>query len=98
MSTQYFNQVNRRKVNGPSAAVLKFNEQEDKAPRVVAQGRGYVAMKIIEMAREHNIHLQEDPSLVENLLDIDLGDSIPPQLYAVIAEILVLIREMDSKY
>lgn len=98
MNTQYFNAIKRRQINGPSAAVVKFNEQEDRAPRVVAQGRGHVAMKIIEMAREHNIHLQEDPDLVENLLDIDLGDSIPPQLYAVMAEILILIKEIDDQY
>ncbi|MGX1901491.1 EscU/YscU/HrcU family type III secretion system export apparatus switch protein [Thermolongibacillus altinsuensis] len=93
----YFNQKRRKEVNGPSAAVIRY-EQGDKAPTVVAQGRGYVAEKIIEMAKQHNIPIEEDVSLVQHLLEIDLGDSIPPQLYAVIAEILVLIEKMERNY
>ncbi len=42
--------------------------------------------------------MQEDPGLLENLLDMDLGDNVPPQLYSVIAEILLLIEEMEKKY
>jgi flagellar biosynthesis protein len=98
MNTHYFNQKNRKQMNGPSAAVIRFNEQQDSAPTVVAQGKGYLAAKIIEMAKEHHIQLQEDAGLVQNLLDIDLGDSIPPQLYSVMAEILLLIEEMEQKY
>ncbi len=98
MNRQYFNTIKRKQRNGPAAAVLKFDKEVDEAPRVVAKGRGYVAEKIIEAAREHGVHLQEDPVLVENLLDIDLGEYIPPQLYAVIAEILVFIEQMDKNY
>lgn len=98
MNRQYFNTIKRKQRNGPVAAVLKFDKEVDEAPRVVAKGRGYVAEKIIEAAREHGVHLQEDPVLVENLLDIDLGEYIPPQLYAVIAEILVFIEQMDKNY
>lgn len=98
MKSQYFNMMKRKQVNGPAAAVLKFDKEVDEAPRVVAKGRGYVAEKIIETAREHGVYLQEDPVLVENLLDIDLGDCIPPQLYAVIAEILVFVWQIDKNY
>lgn len=98
MRTQYYNGIRRKQVNGPAAAVLKFNQEVDESPRVVAHGRGYVAEKIIELAREHGVYLHEDPGLVENLLDIDLGENIPPQLYAAIAEILIFIEEIDKKY
>lgn len=98
MRTQYFNQKNRKQINGPSAAVLRFNEQEDKAPIVVAQGRGQLAQKIIELAKQHDVKMEEDSSLVQNLLDIDLGDNIPPQLYSVMAEILLMIEEMEKSY
>lgn len=98
MKSQYFNMMKRKQVNGPAAAVLKFDKEVDEAPRVVAKGRGYVAEKIIETAREHGVYLQEDPVLVENLLDIDLGECIPPQLYAVIAEILVFVWQIDKNY
>ena len=98
MRQQYFNQIKRKQLNGPTAAVVRYDEQNDRAPQLVAQGTGDVARKIIETAKKNDIHLQEDESLVSHLLDIDLGDSIPPQLYAVIAEILLLLEELDKQY
>ena len=98
MRQQYFNQINRKQLNGPTAAVVRYDEQNDRAPQLVAQGTGDVARKIIETAKKNDIHLQEDESLVSHLLDIDLGDSIPPQLYTVIAEILLLLEELDKQY
>jgi len=98
MKTQYFNQKNRKQLNGPSAAVIRFNEREDQAPTVVAQGRGQLAAKIIELAKKNNVQMEEDACLVQNLLDIDLGDNIPPQLYSVMAEVLLMIEEMEKGY
>ena len=94
----YYNQKRRKEMNGPQAAVVKYDEESGKAPVVVAQGKGRVAQQIIELAKENDIQIQEDSSLVSNLLDMDLGDNIPPQLYSVMAEILLLIEEMDKKY
>ena len=94
----YYNQKRRKEMNGPQAAVVKYDEETGKAPVVVAQGKGRVAQQIIELAKENDIQIQEDSSLVANLLDMDLGDNIPPQLYSVMAEILLLIEEMDKKY
>ncbi|ASA96940.1 MULTISPECIES: EscU/YscU/HrcU family type III secretion system export apparatus switch protein [Anoxybacillus] len=93
----YFNQKRKREVNGPSAAVIRY-EQGDKAPTVVAHGRGYVAEKIIELAKQNGVPIEQDATLVQHLLDLDLGDTIPPQLYAVIAEILILIEKMERNY
>jgi flagellar biosynthesis protein len=98
MIQKYFNQKKRQQINGPTAAVIRYDEETGKSPTVVAQGTGYVAQKIIELAKQHNVHIQEDPLLVQNLLNLDLGDSIPPQLYAVIAEILILIEEIEKNY
>jgi flagellar biosynthesis protein len=98
MMQKYFNQKKRKEINGPTAAVIRYDEEAGKSPTIVAQGTGHVAQKIIELAKQHNVHIQEDSSLVQNLLDIDLGDSIPPQLYSVIAEILILIEEIDKSY
>jgi flagellar biosynthesis protein len=98
MIQKYFNQKKRQQINGPTAAVIRYDEETGKSPTVVAQGTGYVAQKIIELAKQHNVHIQEDPLLVQNLLNLDLGNSIPPQLYAVIAEILILIEEIEKNY
>lgn len=94
----YYNQKRRKELNGPQAAVVKYDKESGNAPVVVAQGKGIVAQQIIELAKENDIQIQEDSSLVSNLLDMDLGDNIPPQLYSVMAEILLLIEEMDKKY
>lgn len=98
MNNQYFNTKNRRRINGPSAAVIKYDKDQGQVPTVVAQGTGYVAQKIIETAKENGVILQEDSTLLGNLLQIDLGESVPPQLYGVIAEILVLLEKIDEVY
>ncbi|WP_096201157.1 EscU/YscU/HrcU family type III secretion system export apparatus switch protein [Bacillus sp. FJAT-45350] len=97
MVSKHFNHKQRRMTNGPTAAVLKYDE-DGGAPKIIAQGKGQVANQILDLAKKNNIHMQEDPMLVENLLDMDLGDNIPPQLYSVIAEILLLIEEMEKNY
>ncbi|MDW2876644.1 EscU/YscU/HrcU family type III secretion system export apparatus switch protein [Bacillus infantis] len=98
MTTQFFNQKRRALVNGPTAAVLRFDGQEGSAPTVVAQGKGHLAMKIMELARQNDVHMQEDAGLLQNLLDVDLGGNIPPQLYSVIAEVFLLLEEMEKNY
>ncbi|MBU9724075.1 MULTISPECIES: EscU/YscU/HrcU family type III secretion system export apparatus switch protein [Bacillaceae] len=98
MVTKHFNHIKRREVNGPSAAVIKYDDKADDQPKIVAQGKGHVAQKIIELAKEHEIPMEENLGLLENLIDMDLGDNIPPQLYAVMAEILLLLEEMEQNY
>jgi flagellar biosynthesis protein len=97
MNFRWFNQKHRRELNGRSAAVIRYDEGKDRAPTIVAHGKGAVANQIIALAKENGIPLQEDPLLVENLIDMDLGDNIPPQLYSVIAEILLMLKEMERE-
>ena len=80
------------------AVALSYNPEKDQAPVVVAQGRGYIAERIREVARESGVHLKEDSELVEYLMALDLYEEIPSELYAVIAEILAFIYSMDKKY
>jgi flagellar biosynthesis protein len=96
--SSYYNQKRRKEINGPQAAVIKYDEENGKSPIVVASGKGLVAQRIIELAEKNNIHMQEDSTLVANLLDMDLGDNIPPQLYSVMAEVLLLIEEIEKNY
>jgi flagellar biosynthesis protein len=78
------------------AAALKYRSGVDRAPRLIARGSGWLAEKIIETAREHNIPLKEDPPLVEILSTLDLYQEIPPDLYKAVAEILVFIYKMNN--
>lgn len=80
------------------AVALRYNEVEDEAPVVTAKGRGYLAERIQELARESGVPIQEDPQLADYLMALDLYEEIPPQLYAVVAEVLAYIYSLDKKY
>ena len=83
--------------NRPKKAVaLKYQLKSDNAPKVIAKGRGKVAEKIIEIAREHNIYIHDDPDLIEVLSQLDLNEEISPDLYVVIAELLAFVYSINS--
>ena len=65
------------------------------APKILATGKGQVAEKIIEKAKESNVPLYKDNKLADTLSRLQIGDMIPPELYEVVAEILVLVDDMD---
>lgn len=68
---------------------------DDKAPRIVASGRGYLAEKIMEAAKEENVPVYKDEKLASTLSKLEIGEMIPPELYDVVAEILVFVGDMD---
>jgi len=80
------------------AAALSYTPEKDNAPRVVAAGRGVIAEKIIEKAREAKIPVYEDERLAESLSELKLGSEIPYELYDVVAEVLAFISRLDGKY
>lgn len=79
-----------------TAVGLKYQPKLDNAPRVIAKGKGKVAEKIIEIAREHNIYIHNDPDLIEVLSQLDLNEEIPPELYVVVAELLSFVYSINS--
>ena len=68
----------------------------DYAPRVVAKGRGFVAEQIIARAKQHNVFVHESRDLVALLMQVDLDDQIPPELYKAIAEILAWLYRLEE--
>lgn len=76
-------------------AVAVSYEPNDDAPKVIASGKGYLADKIIEKAKETNIPLHKDSKLADTLSKLEIGDMIPPELYDVVAEILVFVDRLD---
>ncbi|MCR5487582.1 MAG: EscU/YscU/HrcU family type III secretion system export apparatus switch protein [Lachnospiraceae bacterium] len=76
-------------------AVALSYELGDQAPKVVASGRGKIAEKIIEKAKESNVAVHEDSKLAETLSGLEIGEMIPPELYEVVAEILVFVDDME---
>ena len=85
-----------KKEKPKKAVALKYEKEKDRAPRVAAKGRGDVAKRILEIAKEHNIPIREDADLVEVLSKLDLEEEIPPHLYRVIAEVLSFIYRINS--
>jgi flagellar biosynthesis protein len=77
------------------AVALRYDPAQDSAPVLIAKGKGYLAERIIELAREHGIHVQQDPALVELLMEVDLSEQIPPQLYKVVARVLTAIYRVN---
>lgn len=78
------------------AVALKYQPKLDNAPRVIAKGKGKVAEKIINLAREYNLYIHNDPDLIEILSQLDLNEQIPPDLYVVIAELLAFVYSLNS--
>ena len=76
-------------------AVALSYEKGDMAPTVVASGKGKVAQRIIETAKENDVPLHEDSKLAETLSNLEIGEMIPPELYEVVAEVLVFVNDME---
>ena len=79
-----------------TAVALAYDPNEDGAPKVIASGKGALAEKIIEQAKENKIPVHEDDKLAETLSRLEIGEMIPPELYEVVAEILVFVDAMDK--
>ena len=77
------------------AIALQYDPSED-APKVVASGRGILAERIIEKAKESDVPIHRDDKLADTLSRLEIGDAIPPELYEVVAEILVFVDSMDK--
>jgi len=78
------------------AATLSYNQTKEHAPRVTAQGKGLTAENIINIAKENGIPILEDPSLVELLEDVNINETIPNELYEVVAEVYSFIYRIDK--
>jgi flagellar biosynthesis protein len=79
------------------AVALTYDRSRDDAPRVAASGRGAVAERILEAAREAGIPIRHDADLLEILARVPVGDEIPPELYQAVAEILAFIYRMNAE-
>lgn len=77
------------------AIALSYNPDED-APKVIATGKGALAERIIEKAKEAAVPVHRDDKLADTLSRLEIGDMIPPELYEVVAEILVFVDAMDK--
>jgi flagellar biosynthesis protein len=79
-----------------AAVALAYSDKE-RAPRVAAKGRGLTAEAIIERARAAGIYVHESPELVALLMQVDLDDRIPGELYVAVAELLAWLYHLEHR-
>lgn len=80
------------------AVALKYDNKVDSAPKVVAKGIDFLAIKIKDIAKEHRIPIIENPALARSLYDqIDVDREIPGEFYKAMAEIFSYIYELKRK-
>jgi len=86
-----------KNINRQKAVALRYDPDKDVAPKLLAKGVGAVAERIMESAIDSDIKIHQDAALVEDLTKMDVGENIPPDLYEVVAQILVFISDLDRQ-
>ena len=76
---------------------LQYDPEKDNAPKVKVKGAGFLAERIVKMARQYGVPIKQDTELVESLYALDINQEIPPELYKAIAEILAYVYRMGKK-
>lgn len=79
----------------PKTAIALEYDPADAAPKILATGKGVLAEKIIDAAKENHVPVHKDERLANTLSHLEVGDFIPPELYEVVAEVLVFVDRLD---
>jgi flagellar biosynthesis protein len=79
------------------AVALKYEQEKNNAPKVVAKGKGEVAKNIIKIAKENELPIKKDEDLVELLSKVELDKEVPPNLYKAVAEVFSFIYKVTRK-
>ncbi len=85
----------KKEIDSVKTAVALAYDPGDRAPKILATGKGELADRIIEKAKESDVPLYKDHKLADTLSRLKIGEAIPPELYDVVAEILVFVDDMD---
>jgi flagellar biosynthesis protein len=80
------------------AAAISYDPSEQDVPVLAAFGEGYLAEKIVSIAKESGIPVLPDPSLSSMLAKLSVGDDIPTELYEAVAKVLAFVSEVDRTY
>lgn len=85
-----------KKSEKKKAIALEY-KKDMQAPRVIAKGEGDIAENIIKVAKKENIKIHKDGNIVNSLIDIDMGEEIPYELYEAVSEIIYFVYLMDKE-
>ena len=87
---------NKKKVQ--RAAAISYDPGEHDAPVLAAFGEGYLAQKIVDLAKESGVPILPDPNLASVLSKVSVGDEISPEMYEAVAKVLAFVSEVDRSY
>ena len=79
------------------AVALKYDMEKNRAPKLVAKGKGHVAENILEAAKKGQVPVYQNKSLVNMLMALELDKEIPTELYTTVAEILAYVYRIDKR-
>ncbi|MBT5954345.1 hypothetical protein HOG98_06450 [bacterium] len=78
------------------AVAINYDVEKDRAPKIIATGRGAIAEKILKVAAENEVPLCSDPSLTDLLSKLEITQEIPPELYTLVAEVLAFVFQLNK--
>jgi len=81
----------------PKAVAMKYKAYEDNAPKVIAKGSGEIARKIIEKAKEFDISIFKNEELTNMLMNVEIDEEIPAELYKAVVEIFIWLHKTEKK-
>ncbi|PIC68785.1 hypothetical protein CSV71_07320 [Sporosarcina sp. P21c] len=79
------------------AVALSYDPEVSDAPKVIAKGKGQIAENILQRAQEHSIPIQQDPSLLELLGQLNVNEMIPEELYLAVSEVFAYVYRLDRE-
>ncbi len=88
---------NNKRADMEAAVAISYDHGMGEAPKVVASGYGEIAKRILEIAKEENIHIHNDDNLAQLLARVPVGTEIPEEAYQLIAELLAFLYKTDKK-
>ncbi len=80
-----------------AAVALKYQQDGHSAPKVVAKGKGEIADKILQKASEYDVPVFQNEALANSLLNLDIDEQIPANLYQAVAEVFVWLMKSEKK-
>lgn len=80
----------------PEAVGLRYDPDQEGAPRVVARGRGETAARILALAEEHGVPVRRDPDLLQLLAGARLGEEVPDDLYTAVAHVIAFLWRVNE--
>ncbi|MCX7821541.1 MAG: EscU/YscU/HrcU family type III secretion system export apparatus switch protein [Brevinematales bacterium] len=79
------------------AVALKYNEEVNNAPYILAKGVGEIGKYIVSLAKKNNIPVYKNDKLAESLYRLKQNEEIPPELYSIVAEIFIFVYALKEK-